>query len=39
MPKDKNTCIYVVKQYQPQAGYNGEIVYTYINNGEYTCLQ
>src|SRR5574344_267942 len=31
MSKDKNTCIYVVKQYQPQAGYNGEIVYTYIN--------
>ena len=31
MPKDKNACVYVVKQYQPQAGYNGEIVYTYTN--------
>lgn len=31
MPKDKNTCIYVVKQYQPQEGYNGEIIYTYTN--------
>ena len=48
MPKNKNTCIYVVKQYQPQEGYNGEIIYTYmfkvcnyitINKGEYTCLQ
>lgn len=31
MPKDKNICIYVVKQYQPQEGYNGEIIYTYTN--------
>lgn len=31
MPKNKNACVYVVKQYQPQAGYNGEIVYTYTN--------
>ena len=31
MPKDKNTCIYVVKQFQPQDGYNGEIIYTYTN--------
>lgn len=31
MSKDKNACVYVVKQYQPQAGYNGEIVYTYTN--------
>ena len=31
MPKDKNTCVYVVKQFQPQEGYNGEIIYTYTN--------
>lgn len=31
MPKDKNTCVYVVKQFQPQEGYNGEIIYHYTN--------
>ena len=31
MPKNKNTYIYVVKQYQPQEGYNGKIIYTYTN--------
>ncbi len=36
MPKDKNTCIYVVKQYQPQEGYNGEIIYTYTNEEDAT---
>ena len=29
MPKGKNTCVYVVKQFQPQAGYSGDIIYTY----------
>ena len=39
MPKNKNTCIYiyVVKQYQPQEGYNGKIIYTY-NNEEDGCV-
>lgn len=36
MPKDKNICIYVVKQYQPQEGYNGEIIYTYTNEEDAT---
>ena len=31
MPKNKNTCVYVVKQFQPQEGYNGDIIYTYTN--------
>ena len=32
MPKNKNTCVYVVKQYyQPQEDYNGKIIYTYTN--------
>ena len=31
MPKNKNTCVYVVKQYQPQEDYNGEIIYIYTN--------
>jgi hypothetical protein len=29
MPKEKNTCVYVVKQFQPQENYNGDIIYTY----------
>jgi len=36
MPKNKNTCIYVVKQYQPREGYNGEIIYTYNNEEDAT---
>ena len=27
----KNQTVYVVQQYQPQEGYNGEIIYTYTN--------
>lgn len=36
MPKSKNTCIYVVKQYQPREGYNGDIIYTYNNEEDAT---
>lgn len=36
MPKSKNTCVYVVKQFQPREGYNGEIIYTYNNEEDAT---
>lgn len=36
MPENKNRCVYVVKQYQPQEGYNGEIIYTYTNEEDAT---
>lgn len=34
MPKEKKSKVYLVKQYQPQEGFNGDVVYTYLNEAD-----